>query len=92
MQVTLDLLVACTYVLFPNSAEFGLKGLSPNHSQGKSPWRLGLTRYIHSFLSLGTKIYQISKERQIPTSQPSLETNNIFNLIKILLILYIINE
>jgi len=34
--------VACTYGWFPNSAEFGLKGLSPNHQQGKSPSRLGL--------------------------------------------------
>jgi len=41
MQVTLDLSVACTYVWFPKSAEFGLKGLSPNHSQGKSPSCLG---------------------------------------------------
>ncbi|QCD98724.1 hypothetical protein DEO72_LG7g1 [Vigna unguiculata] len=27
---------------FPNSVEFGHKGLSPNHSQGKSPSRLRL--------------------------------------------------
>ena len=26
---------------FPNYAEFGLKGLSSNESQGKSLWRLG---------------------------------------------------
>jgi len=42
MQVTSDLLVAYTCAWFPNSAEIGLKGLSPNHSQGKSPSRLRL--------------------------------------------------
>jgi len=31
MQLTSNLLVACTSAWFPNSAEFGLKGLSPNH-------------------------------------------------------------
>jgi len=39
--MALDLLVVRTCVWFPNSAEFGLKGLSPNHSQDKSPSRLG---------------------------------------------------
>jgi len=34
MQMTSDLLVACTSVWFSNSTEFGLKGLSPNHHTG----------------------------------------------------------
>ena len=39
---SIDLLVACTDEWFPNSAESGLKGLSPNQSPGKPPSRLEL--------------------------------------------------
>jgi len=42
--MTSDPLVAYTCGWFPNSVEFGLKGLSPNHQQDKSPSRLGLDR------------------------------------------------